>query len=49
MALTKDQKVKADNLWEPGQSSINCWHCKKPIQIPPKLVFTHPKVNIMYF
>jgi serine/threonine protein kinase len=34
---------QADNLWEPGQSSINCWHCKKPIQIPPKLVFTYPQ------
>ncbi len=31
----------AENLWEPGLTALNCWHCTEPIPLPPKLVFTH--------
>ncbi len=30
------------NLWEPGMTALNCWHCRKAINVPPKLVFDHP-------
>jgi DNA-binding helix-hairpin-helix protein with protein kinase domain len=32
----------AVNLWSPGSSTIQCWHCRKTISVPPKLVFAHP-------
>lgn len=32
---------RAVNLWESGQMSVACWHCRQPIAIPPKLVFGH--------
>ena len=33
---------QAQNLWEPGTPSLACWHCAKPITLPPKLVCHHP-------
>jgi DNA-binding helix-hairpin-helix protein with protein kinase domain len=33
---------KAENLWEPGQATLSCWHCRQQVAVPPKLVFTHP-------
>lgn len=32
---------RAVNLWDPGQMSLACWHCKKPVSVPPKLAVTH--------
>lgn len=32
----------AVNLWEPPASAIQCWHCRKPLTIPPKLLIAHP-------
>jgi hypothetical protein len=32
---------RAANLWEPGATGLACWHCKKPIPIPPRLTFPH--------
>jgi DNA-binding helix-hairpin-helix protein with protein kinase domain len=32
---------RAENIWEPGMASLNCWHCKNQIYVPPKLVFAH--------
>ena len=32
---------QAANLWEPGMTALNCWHCRKAIPVPPKLVFGH--------
>lgn len=32
---------QAANLWEPSMTSLNCWHCRKAIPVPPKLVFRH--------
>lgn len=29
---------RALNLWEPPAAALQCWHCRKPISIPPKLV-----------
>lgn len=33
---------RAVNLWEPSTLNLPCWHCRKPITIPPKLVIAHP-------
>lgn len=33
---------RAENLWEPGLTVLDCWHCTEPIYLPPKMVFTHP-------
>jgi DNA-binding helix-hairpin-helix protein with protein kinase domain len=33
---------RAVNLWELRQPSLACWHCKKPVSIPPRLAITHP-------
>ncbi len=34
----------AISLWEPGQTSLTCWNprCRKPMAIPPRLVFSLP-------
>lgn len=32
---------KAENIWENGATTLNCWYCKKPIPLPPKLVLTN--------
>jgi hypothetical protein len=36
------QSCRATNLCDPGTNHIDCWHCLKPIEIPPRLVFDHP-------
>ena len=33
---------RAVNLWEPSTTSHNCWNCRKPVAVPPKLVISHP-------
>lgn len=37
---------RAVNLWEPQVSKLDCWHCRKSIEIPPKLTVTHPSGRI---
>ena len=32
---------KADNLWDVSMNSLNCWHCGRPVAIPPRLVLVH--------
>lgn len=31
----------AENLWEPGLTAPPCWHCRRPVPVPPRLVFAH--------
>jgi len=33
---------RAVNLWEPLNATLTCWHCRKPIKVPPKMVILHP-------
>ena len=33
---------RAVNLWEAGTAGMTCWNCRKPVAIPPRLVFTLP-------
>jgi len=33
---------RAVNLWEPSTVALQCWNCRKPITVPPKLVIAHP-------
>lgn len=33
---------RAVNLWEPSAAAVACWHCRKPIGVPPKLVVQRP-------
>ena len=32
---------KAANLWDVSMKALNCWHCQKPVAIPPRLAFVH--------
>lgn len=32
---------KAENLWDLGSPKVSCWHCRKDIPMPPKLVVAH--------
>jgi DNA-binding helix-hairpin-helix protein with protein kinase domain len=33
---------RAVNLWEHSTAALHCWHCRKSITMPPRLVITHP-------
>ncbi|RJP92425.1 MAG: protein kinase [Desulfobacteraceae bacterium] len=34
-------KCKAENMWDASIQSLNCWHCKTSIFLPPKMIFSH--------
>ncbi|MDD1657089.1 MAG: protein kinase [Methanomicrobiales archaeon] len=40
--ITACPKCHAENIWEPGQDALTCWHCKVPVPLPPKLVIHLP-------
>jgi DNA-binding helix-hairpin-helix protein with protein kinase domain len=32
---------RACNLWDTAAAAVQCWHCRKAIKVPPKLVIAH--------
>ena len=40
--ITACPKCHAENIWEPGQDTLICWHCRSPVLLPPKLVIHLP-------
>ena len=33
---------QAHNLWDPASPALTCWHCRRPVALPPKLMVVHP-------
>ena len=40
--ITACPKCHAENIWEPGQDTLACWHCRSAVTLPPKLVIHLP-------
>jgi DNA-binding helix-hairpin-helix protein with protein kinase domain len=40
--ITGCPRCRAENIWEPGQAALSCWHCGSPVILPPKLVIHLP-------